>query len=396
MAVFKDKDRSPSDRSAWDRKRHRQLVEESIKKNLGDIIAEESIIGQSKDKKIKIPIRGIKEYQFIYGKNTGGTGAGSGNEEQGQVIGKNSSQQESGSGQAGSGPDEEVYETEITLEELTDYLFEDLQLPDIERKKFAQIELEYKFKRSGFQLKGPKPRLNKKRTIIEKLKRKQMMKRDQAALEAEQTPERIPFHENDLRYKRVKEEMHKQSNAIILCIMDTSGSMDQTKKYLARSFYFLLYQFVRWKYEYVEVAFIAHTTVAHEVNEEDFFHRGECGGTYISSGYAKALELIEQRYNPTVWNIYIFHCSDGDNWNEDNYKAVALVQELCNISNLFGYAEINTNRMYVNSMRKEYNKFLSLDNFIMVTMNNKADIWAAFKNFLDKESPPGGNSDGNL
>ncbi len=390
MAIFNDKDLSHSDRSAWDRKRHRQLVEDSIKKNLGDIIAEESIIGQSKEKIIKIPIRGIKEYQFIYGTNTGGTGSGSGDEEKGQVIGKNSSPDESGSGQASSGSSEEIYETEITLEELIDYLFEDLQLPDMERKKFFQIELEYKFKRSGFQLKGTQPRLNKKRTIIEKLKRKQMLQRDLEDQEVEEVSKRIPFHEKDLWYSRLKEELHKQSNAIILCIMDTSGSMDQTKKYLARSFYFLLYQFIRWKYEHVEVAFIAHTTVAQEVNEKDFFHRGEAGGTYISSGYAKALEIIEQRYNPTVWNIYTFHCSDGDNWSEDNDKAVCLLEQLCAISNLFGYAEINTNRMYGSSMAAHYGKFLSLNNFVMVTMNSKDDIWAAFKKFLDRDVAPGG------
>ena len=393
MAIFKDQNMSHSDRSSWDRKRHRQLVEESIKKNLGDIIAEESIIGQSKDKKIKIPIKGIKEYQFIYGKNTGGTGSGSGGETKGQVIGKASDQQESGAGagQAGNDPGEDVYETEITVEELTNYLFEDLQLPDIERKKFAQIELEYKFKRSGFTRKGIRPRLNKKRTTIEKLKRKQMAERDSDGSEVEGAAGRIPFHEHDLRYSRVKEDVRRQSNAIIICIMDTSGSMDQTKKYLARSFYFLLYQFVRWKYEHVEVAFIAHTTIAHEVNEDDFFHRGETGGTYISSGYAKALEIIEQRYNPAVWNIYIFHCSDGDNWSEDNSKAVALVQQLCTISNLFGYGEINTDTMYGSSMRREYNKCLSLDNFVMVSIVSKEDVWPAFKKILEKESTPGGD-----
>ena len=393
MAIFKDRDMGYSDRSAWDRKRHRQLVEESIQKNLGDIIAEESIIGQSKDKKIKIPIKGIKEYQFIYGKNTGGTGSGSGAEEKGQVIGKNndSNQQELGVGQAGNDSGEDVYETEITVEELTNYLFEDLQLPDIERKKFAQIELEYKFKRSSFQRKGILPRLNKKRSTIEKLKRKQMTKRSPEDSEAEPSSKRIPFHEDDLRYSRIKEDIRRHSNAIIICIMDTSGSMDQTKKYLARSFYFLLYQFVRWKYEHVEVAFIAHTTVAHEVNEDDFFHRGETGGTYISSGYAKALEIIEQRYNPAIWNIYTFHCSDGDNWSEDNSKAVDLVKELCNISNLFGYGEINTNAMYASSMRTEYEKYLSLDNFVMVNMESKADVWPAFKKFLDRESTPGGD-----
>lgn len=377
---------SQSDRSAWDRKRHRQLVEESIKKNLGDIIAEESIIGQSKDKKIKIPIKGIKEYQFVYGKNVGGTVSGSGEEEVGQIIGRSEQGSAPGPGQAGNDPGEDIYETEITVEELTNYLFEDLQLPDLERKKFAQIEVNYKFKRSGFQRKGITPRLNKKKSMIEKLKRKLMAQRDVEDGEAESAPDRIPFHENDLRYSRVKEDIRRHSNAVIICIMDTSGSMYQTKKYLSRSFYFLLYQFVCWKYEHVEVVFIAHTTVAEEVDEENFFHRGETGGTRISSGYLKALEIIEQRYNPVAWNIYTFHCSDGDNWIEDNSKAVILVKVLCNISNLFGYVEIDPDTRYGSSMRKEYDECLSLDNFVMVTMFSKADIWPAFKRVLEKDS----------
>ncbi len=108
MAIFKDRGTGHSDRSQWDRKRHRQLVEQAIKKNLGDIIAEESIIGQSKDKKIKVPVRGIKEYQFIYGNNTGGPGSGNGQEKKGQVIGKTGQEQENGPGQPGSQPGDDI------------------------------------------------------------------------------------------------------------------------------------------------------------------------------------------------------------------------------------------------------------------------------------------------
>ena len=100
--------------------------------------------------------------------------------------------------------------------------------------------------------------------------------------------------------------------------MDTSGSMDTMKKYLARSFFFLLYQFICTKYRNVEIVFIAHHTEANEVTEEEFFHKGESGGTFISSGYNKALEIIQERYHPSLWNIYAFHCSDGDNFDSDN------------------------------------------------------------------------------
>ncbi|MDR3589187.1 MAG: sporulation protein YhbH [Negativicutes bacterium] len=392
MAIFKDSSASPSDRSAWDRKRHRQLTEEAIKKNLGDIIAEESIIGQSKDKKIKIPIKGMKEYQFVYGKNSGGTASGSGQEQRGQVIGKTGDAQQQGQGQVGSDPGEDIYETEITLEELTNYLFEDLKLPDMERKKFALIESEHKFKRKGHQRKGIPPRLDKKQSVVEKLKREQSAKRPDPDFTLP-VPARIPFREEDLRYFRIKEDVRRHSNAVVICIMDTSGSMDLTKKYLARSFYFLLYQFVRHKYENVEVVFIAHSTEAKEVNEQDFFHRGESGGTYISSGYAKALEIIEQRYNPALWNIYAFHCSDGDNWSEDNPKAIALATELCQAANLFGYGEITVDRGWSSSIGRELIRNIKHENFVFATMEQKEDIWPAFRRILEKDSAGGGDDD---
>ena len=112
---------------------------------------------------------------------------------------------------------------------------------------------------------------------------------------------RFPFHSDDMRFHYIAEDHKLQSNAVVLCIMDTSGSMGTVKKYLARSFYFLLYQFVRLKYQEVELVFIAHHTEAKEVPEQEFFHKVESGGTYISSGYLKALEIINARYHPSLW-----------------------------------------------------------------------------------------------
>ncbi|TCL38760.1 hypothetical protein EV210_103240 [Anaerospora hongkongensis] len=381
MAVFKDGSLTPSDRSQWDRKRHRQLVEEAIKKNIGNIVAEESIIGQQGDKKIKVPIKGIKEYQFIYGKNTPGASGGQGNEQRGQVVGKTDGEetQGQGAGRPGSEAGEDVFETEITLDELVEYLFEDLQLPDMERKKLASIEAARRYKQSGFQRKGIPPRLAKKKSVMEKIKRTKSAERSGAALE-----ERQPFREEDLRYFRVKEEQRRQSNAVVICIMDTSGSMDQTKKYLARSFYFLLYQFVRYRYEHVEVVFVAHTTEAKEVNEQEFFHKGESGGTFISSGYAKALEIIEQRYNPEVWNIYAFHCSDGDNWTEDNPRAMALAEKLCEVCNLFGYGEVAADGYWQKTIGQLFREIIRSDRFVTATITAKEDVWPAFRNILAK------------
>lgn len=389
MAIFREFDSGGRDRSAEDRRRHRELVEESIKNNIGNIIAEESIIGQSKDKKIKIPIRGLKEYQFIYGKNVPGVGSGDGSEQRGDVIGQDRpGQKGEGTGRAGNQEGEDIYETEITIEELINYLFEDLNLPDIERKKLAELESVASFKNKGYQRKGIPPRLAKKRSVIEKIKRKQSVIRTRKEMgETLDEEERFPFMEDDLRYRRVRETRRKDFNAVVICIMDVSGSMDRTRKYMARSFYFLLYQFIRLKYSNVEVVFIAHTTTAKEVNEKDFFHRGESGGTYISSGYEKALEIIEERYNPANWNIYAFHCSDGDNWPEDNKKAVELAQKLCEVCNLFGYGEIAPGYFSSGStIKSEFIKNIKSKNFAVVTMTRKEDIIPGLKKLLEKES----------
>jgi uncharacterized protein len=389
MAIFREFEAEGKDRAAEDRRRHKQLVEESIKKNIGDIIAEESIIGQSKDKKIKIPIRGIKEFQFVYGKNTG-TGVGDGSEKRGDVIG--SDRPVNGKGRAGNMEGEEIYETEITIDELINYLFEDLKLPAIDRRKLAEIESTKAIKKLGYQRKGIPPRLAKKRSVIEKIKRKQnYIRNKREIIDKKDTDEtkpskRIPFMEDDLRYRRVRETTKKEFNAVVICIMDVSGSMDSTKKYIARSFYFLLYQFVKLRYSNVEIIFIAHTTTAREVDENRFFRRVESGGTYISSGYEKALEIIEQRYNPSSWNIYAFHCSDGDNWPEDNEKAVRLAGKLCEVSNLFGYGEILPDSYFVDdNIREDFKKNIHYGNFEIITMSKSDEIVPGLKKLLNKQ-----------
>lgn len=400
MAIIKEYDPGGRERSSEDRRRHKELVEESIKKNIGNIISEESIIGQSGKRKIKIPVKGIKEYSFVYGINKRGAATGDGDEKRGDVVGEDVEGKNYGHGNAGNQEGDEIYETEITIEELVNYLFDDMNLPDIDRKRLSDIESIKGYRKLGYQKKGIQPRLAKRKTAIEKIKRKQSYIRNLAEVQEEHLEdpndsidgkiqndeERFPFTEDDLRYRRLKEVKRKDFNAVVICIMDVSGSMDQTKKYMARSFYFLLYQFLKLKYVNVEVVFIAHTTTAKEVSELDFFHKGESGGTYISSGYEKALEIIEKHYNPANWNIYAFHCSDGDNWTEDNRKAVELAKKLCEKCNLFGYGEIVPGYYFAGStVKSEFLKHIHAENFIIVTMSRKDDIITGLKRLLEKD-----------
>jgi sporulation protein YhbH len=232
---------------------------------------------------------------------------------------------------------------------------------------------------------GIRPRLDRKSTAKNRIKRKLAASRSRG-LDFEDEGTRFPFHDDDMRYYHVVPTEKESSNAVIFCIMDTSGSMGTVKKYLARSFYFLLYQFVRQKYQNVEVVFIAHHTEAKEVTEEEFFHKVESGGTYISSGYRKALELIEDRYHPSLWNIYAFHCSDGDNFYSDNERAVEAAEELCDKCNLFGYGEIKPSgsAYYSGSMLEVFGQ-IKRDNFQMIVIEKKEDLWPGFKSFLTKD-----------
>ena len=170
---------------------------------------------------------------------------------------------------------------------------------------------------------------------------------------------RFPFREDDLRYYKVKKHPKKESNAVMIFIMDVSGSMDNTKKYLARSFFFVLSRFIRRKYNNVAFEFISHTTTAKNVNEYEFFHKGESGGTYISSGINAAIDLI-------------------------NEKAMEAVNEISDLSNMFGYIELLPST-YSTTMFYRFKKEISKKNFVSVTVKEKKDLWNAIKYMLSEE-----------
>ncbi|HSR58148.1 MAG TPA: sporulation protein YhbH [Candidatus Binataceae bacterium] len=410
---YRPSDAERSDRSAGDRLRHRQKVRESIRENIADIIAEESIIGKDRDRVIKVPLRGVKEYRFVYGDNAGGAGQGDGNARPGQVVGKAGQQPGQGDDQAGDRPGVDYYETDVTLEELIDIMFEDLELPNLERRALREVLSEKSTKRKGYRHVGIRVRLDKRRTAKQRIMRMLASGKSPRQVEARENGElggpeledegetpappisgltvttrrrRFPYHQDDLRYKHIESDIREESNAVVICVMDTSGSMDTMKKYLARSFFFLLYQFISTRYRNVEIVFIAHHTEAREVTEEEFFHKGESGGTFISSGYQKALEIIAERYHPSLWNVYAFHCSDGDNFESDNPAALKAAEELAELCNLFGYGEIKPlgSRYYESSMLNVFRRIQN-PHFHTVLIERKEDIWPSFKAFLAKE-----------
>lgn len=390
MSTFKN--HTPTaDRSATDRRRHKQKIEKAIREGVYDIVSEESIIGQDGKKKIKIPVRGIKEYRFIYGDNQSnkkvGSAPGVDGIQRGQQIGKARKSQQPGQegDQAGDQAGEEYYEVEITLEELASYLFDSLQLPDLEKKKMKKIMSE-KFKRHGYRSDGIRPRLDKKQTVKKKLRRRKAAQRTGSYNPEED--DRFTFHNDDLRYRHIKQSVKEASNAVIVFLMDISGSMTQEKKFLARSFFFLLYQFIRHRYENTDIIFVSHDTQAYEVNEEQFFARGTGGGTMVSSGLELTLDILNKRYHPNNWNIYVFQCSDGDNWPGDQEKTLTFANRIKDMCQLFGYCEIETDENRLAWMKDRETSlsttYTHMDNgnFKIVEIRENTDVWMAFKKFF--------------
>ena len=156
-----------------------------------------------------------------------------------------------------------------------------------------------------------------------------------------ESDERFPFHKDDLKYHHIKPKVKENSSAVIFFLMDVSGSMSMGRKFLARSFFFLLYQFLNHKYEKVDVVFISHSTEATRVTEDDFFKVGTFGGTVISSCLKLQKSIIDKEYHPNSWNIYTFYCGDGENWSSDNEKCLGLFKEIKELSQLTAYCEIN-------------------------------------------------------
>jgi uncharacterized protein len=359
-----------------DQQRHQEKVQEAIRNNLPDLITEESIVMSNGRDVIKIPIRSLDEYKirYNYDKNKH-VGQGDGDSQVGDVIARDGSGSQKGPGKgngAGDSPGQDYYEAEVSILELESALFSQLELPNLKQKepdlnKVTSIEF------NDIRKTGLMGNIDKKRTMMSAFKRNAMRGK----------PSFYPIYREDLKFKTWNEITKPDSKAVVLAMMDTSGSMGVWEKYMARSFFFWMIRFLRTKYETVEIEFIAHHTDAKVVTEEEFFSKGESGGTICSSAYRMALELIHEKYDPNRYNIYPFHFSDGDNLTSDNARCVKLVDEIMKHSNMFGYGEVNQYNRHSTLMQAYKN--VKNEKFKYYILKQKADVFHAMKRFFKKD-----------
>lgn len=432
MAI-KKQDWGLSQRGLKDAARHREKIKESIQKNIADIISDASIITRKKGQIVKVPIRGLKTYHFIHKReSSGGTGTGQGEGEKGDVIGRQPTPDRR-PGQPGEQPGIDFLETEIDIEELIEMMLKDLGLPNLKKKAFTETTIPKGWKFESIEKKGLIAHLDKKRTLKEAVKRTsafvgELMRRTGETEEAcqkaltiakgdllgaerilregrlsEETHPFIPLFSEDLRYRTLERDVEYQSNAVVLAMMDVSGSMGTMKKYLARSFFFWLVEFLRQIYNHVQIRFIAHTTEAKLVDEHEFFHRGESGGTFCYSAYDLAIHLVETEYSPARWNVYPFHFSDGEDF--DPTKTVASVKRLLELGvSMLGYGEIQADPYNASRLMDSFESELHLEKrhigtgefrvlfgsdqstpFMGAVLKEKSHVYLTLREFLRKE-----------
>jgi sporulation protein YhbH len=362
-----------------DHSRFRNIVRGRIRQNLRKYISQGELIGRKGKDLVSIPIPQIDIPRFRFSDRQQG-GAGQGDGDVGDPVGGDGQEQEGEGGRkAGQGSGEHVLEVDVTLDELAAILGEELELPDILDKGKSKI-INEKDRYTGIRRVGPESLRNFKRTYREALKRQIAM-----GSYAPDRPLVTPIPD-DKRYRSWKTISEPVANAVIVYMMDVSGSMGDEQKEIVRIESFWIDTWLQKQYKGLESRYIIHDAVAREVDRDTFFHTRESGGTMISSAYKLCAQLIDDHYPPEEWNIYPFHFSDGDNWSmDDTLFCVQLLKEkILPRVNMFAYGQVESpygSGQFIKDLREHFGKD---ERVVTSEIRDKDAIVGSIKEFLGK------------
>jgi hypothetical protein len=419
MSQFVDRRLSGKNRSAVNRQRFLRRFKGQIRKAVTEAVSGRKVADLERGEKISIPSKDLSEPVFHHGPGGRRSIVHPGNRE--FVTGDRVDRPDGGSGQGGGGgsPDGEGMDEfvfELSREEFMNYFFEDLALPDLVKKQLTAVP-EVKRVRAGFVSQGNPSNLHVVRSMKQAIGRRLAMaagprealreaeealaeleaKGEGASPEADELREEItalrarvaavPFLDTwDLRYANRADKPQPSSQAVMFCLMDVSGSMDEARKDIAKRFFMLLYLFLTRSYEKIDLVFIRHHTVAKEVDEEDFFASRETGGTVVSSALELMRDIIRERYPSAAWNIYAAQASDGDNWEDDSPRCRdLLLQDLLPAVQYYAYVEIQAE--HPQSLWHEYAYVKSVSRqFAMQRILGLEDIYPVFRELFRKKA----------
>ncbi|PZP93406.1 MAG: hypothetical protein DI587_28870 [Variovorax paradoxus] len=417
-----DRRNDSKNKSSVNRSRFIRRFKGQIRKAVSDAINKRGLKDLDEGEKIGIPGKDIDEPQFEHGRGGVWDAVRPGNDRfnAGDQVDrpKGGGGGGGGKGQAsneGESLDEFVFT--LTKDEFLDIFFDEMALPNLVKQQLAQIE-QFKRTRAGFVQTGVPTNVNLTRTMRGAAGRRVAIGgpylSQLRALEKELAELREKFPEDDPEVERVRKEITKlrakidqipfvdtfdlrynnrvktpkpSTQAVMFCLLDVSGSMDEGRKNVAKRFFMLLYLFLNRNYEHIEVVFIRHHTVASEVSEEDFFTSRESGGTVVSSALTLMHEIIAARYPSSLWNIYGAQASDGDNWHDDSPRCREILgNQILELTQYFAYIEITDGPPQ--NLWEEYLKLQEAHagRFAMQRIANLADIYPVFRELFKRRA----------
>ncbi len=361
-----------------DHTRFRKIVKGKIRDSLKKYVSNGEMPIQKGSGTYKVPMPRIETPRFKFGsKQQGGMGQGDG--EKGDPV-EQEGQPEQGNEEAGNGEGNKELDVELSLDELASILGEELELPNIEPKGKKSLQSTTDRYNSIGQV-GPDSLKHFKRSYKEALKRQVS-----TGTYDKDNPIIVPVR-GDFRYRSANTTVEFENSAVVIYMMDVSGSMGDEQKEIVRTESFWINLWLKSQYKDIEIRYIIHDATAKEVDEETFFKTRESGGTLISSAYKLCREIIQEDYNPSEWNIYPFHFSDGDNWSTDDTKLCLdiLKNDIIPSSNVFCYGQVES-RYGSGQFYKDLNTGFGQENeeVILSKIKNKEAILDSIKDFLGK------------
>lgn len=367
-------------RGARDWLRHNEKVRQSVKESLPNLVSGPDVLTQPENRTVRVPVKFLEHYRFRLRDTDSQTGVGQGEgANPGDVLrpANPSGRGSEGSG-AGTGEGGLEFILEFKVDDILDWLWEELELPNLEPKSSDSID-QSDFVREGIDRRGPRARLDRRRTIKEAVKRRAIQTNP------------IPFTDDDLRFRQLTRRPQPLTMAAVIFVLDVSSSMDDWSRKLAKTFFFWALQGIRRQHTRIETTFIGHTVNAWEFSEEEFFSVRATGGTEASRAFELASNVIKDQFDPARYNIYVFYASDGDNFAADRDASRRHLAELATDCSFMGYVE--TTRRSADRLNTEMGRLFaelveegaSADSY---AIGAHEDVWDAIKRFFRRQAEP--------
>ena len=323
-------------RGARDWLRHNEKVRDAVKDTLPDLLASSDLMTGPNSRTVQVPVKFLEHSRLRLSDAAVNQGAGQGRGEPGDVLQPGREEGDQPGQQGGNGEGEIRFVVELKVEEIVDWLWEELKLPELKPKRVATMD-QAEYIREGWDKRGARSRLDRRRTMKEAVKRHAIQGNANGGTMVAEEP--ISLVNDDLRFRQLVKRPTPSTSAAVIFALDVSGSMDEAQRRLAKQFFFFALQGIRRQYAKVETVFLAHAAQAWEFDESQFFQASSSGGTVTSSVARLALDVMNTRYDPGRYNVYFFYASDGENAAEDRDEARGALAQIAQQVNYSGYCE---------------------------------------------------------